>query len=165
MHRSLSVAAFVLLGLGPTQAMHAQITFSDRAPESGTDGLSFGRGAAMVDVDGDGLLDIIAANDNMPNFFFRPRVSTRPSFLIWVSNCAEFAPVNLTHSTAATIASTSPSFLRIFARYSACFIVTILPSTCSRISRGRFRKRLVCRTLRPSSLAMSSRRCPSFTFI
>ncbi len=25
----------------------------------------------MIDVDGDGLLDLIAANDNMPNFFFR----------------------------------------------------------------------------------------------
>ncbi len=63
------VAGALALGLG--DVLSAQITFIDRAPETNTDDLSFGRGAAMVDMDGDGLLDIIVANDNMPNFFFR----------------------------------------------------------------------------------------------
>jgi hypothetical protein len=66
------LAVAVALGAVPG-ALHAQITFVDRGPETGTDGGSFGRGAAMVDVDGDGLLDIVAANDSMPNFFLRQR--------------------------------------------------------------------------------------------
>ena len=65
------VAAVVALGLSLGVDLQAQITFVDRAPLTNTDDRSFGRGAAMIDVDGDGLLDLIAANDNMPNFFFR----------------------------------------------------------------------------------------------
>ena len=73
MRTSTSLAAIVLLYLGLGTDLHAQITFVDRAPETATDACSFGRGSAMVDIDGDGLLDIIAANDSMPNFFFRQK--------------------------------------------------------------------------------------------
>ena len=73
MHISKSFAAIVSLGLGLGADLQAQITFVDRARLTNTDDHSFGRGAAMVDIDGDGLLDLIAANDNMPNFFFRQR--------------------------------------------------------------------------------------------
>ncbi len=67
------VAALVALGLTLPAELHAQMTFLNQALQTGTDDPSFGRGAAMVDIDGDGLLDIIAANDNMPNFFFRQK--------------------------------------------------------------------------------------------
>ncbi len=73
MHTSTPLAAIVCFCLGVSTELHAQITFVDRAPETNTDNASFGRGAAMVDIDGDGLLDIIAANDSMPNFFFRQK--------------------------------------------------------------------------------------------
>jgi hypothetical protein len=59
------------LGLGLGSEIQAQVAFVDRAHETGIQRLSFGRGAAMVDIDGDGLLDIIAANDRTPNFFHR----------------------------------------------------------------------------------------------
>jgi hypothetical protein len=70
MHVWNSVVA-VLVALSLAIDLQAQITFVDRAVEANTDDHSFGRGCALVDIDGDGLLDIIAANENMPNFFFR----------------------------------------------------------------------------------------------
>jgi hypothetical protein len=54
-----------------SSGLFAQVIFVDRAPETGTTNLSLGRGSAMVDLDGDGLLDIIAGNSGMPNEFFR----------------------------------------------------------------------------------------------
>lgn len=49
---------------------NAQLTFVDRAEETGTTNLSFGRGSAMIDLDGDGQLDIIAGNTDSRNEFF-----------------------------------------------------------------------------------------------
>jgi len=49
----------------------AEFLLQNKAPESGTDSPSYGRGAAMVDLDGDGLLDLIAANDFMVTHFYR----------------------------------------------------------------------------------------------
>lgn len=65
----LCLAFIVMLaGFGRSQA---QVTFIDRAPETGTTSHSLGRGASMVDIDGDGLLDLIEGNAEMPNRFFR----------------------------------------------------------------------------------------------
>ena len=47
----------------------AETTFTDTAPATGTDTTSYGRGSVMVDFDGDGLLDLVAANDFMLNHF------------------------------------------------------------------------------------------------
>ncbi len=52
-------------------ASWGQVTFVDDSIEAGVGAESYGRGAAMVDVDGDGRLDLLCANDNMPNFFYR----------------------------------------------------------------------------------------------
>ena len=49
----------------------AQVTFVDVSVEYGVAVESFGRSVATVDLDGDGLLDLIGCNDSMPNSFFR----------------------------------------------------------------------------------------------
>ena len=53
------------------QQVVAQTTFTDTAPATGTDTTSYGRASVMVDFDGDGLLDLVAANDYMINHFYR----------------------------------------------------------------------------------------------
>ena len=63
----------LLLGVGAallsSSAARAQVQFVNRAPDG--HGVSFGRGAAMIDLDQDGLPDVIAANAAMDNFFLR----------------------------------------------------------------------------------------------
>ena len=59
-------AAVLLAGLA-----HSQVSFTNRAPAAGLDDLSHGRGAAMVDLDQDGLLDVVAINTGMANQFYR----------------------------------------------------------------------------------------------
>jgi hypothetical protein len=59
--------------LGSGTQLSAHVTFTDQAPTTGTSAPSYGRGAAMVDIDGDGLLDLVAANDSMRNHFYRQR--------------------------------------------------------------------------------------------
>ena len=51
--------------------MKPQPQFIDRVTETGTQNLSFGRGSAMVDLDGDGLLDIITGNAKGLNLILR----------------------------------------------------------------------------------------------
>lgn len=70
--RTTRFCALVCLSL-PCSDNHlfAQVTFTDQATTTGTSATSYGRGAAMVDIDGDGLLDLIAANDSMVNHFYR----------------------------------------------------------------------------------------------
>jgi len=55
----------------------AQVTFVDRAPEFGIENEGFGRASAMIDLDGDGRLDLIASNAGMPNAFFRQTADGR----------------------------------------------------------------------------------------
>lgn len=51
----------------------SQVSFVDRAAEAGVLNPSFGRAAAMVDLDGDGLLDLIGCNAGMENRFYRQK--------------------------------------------------------------------------------------------
>ena len=60
----------VVLALAGHAAL-GQTTFIDMGPATGTDPLSFGRGSVMVDFNGDGLLDLVAANDGMMNQFYK----------------------------------------------------------------------------------------------
>jgi len=57
----------------------------DAASQAGVDADSFGRAAAMVDFDGDGLLDLAMANDGMGNQFFRqlPSHSFQETSQLW----------------------------------------------------------------------------------
>ncbi len=71
-HILTSGIAAALLVTAPA-SLCAQLSLADRAAQTGTLEPSFGRGSAMIDVDGDGLLDIITGNASMPNGFFRQR--------------------------------------------------------------------------------------------
>jgi len=51
--------------------VYGQVTFLDEAAGYELSNASYGRGSAMVDLDGDGLLDIITGNDGNTNDFFR----------------------------------------------------------------------------------------------
>ena len=59
--------------------------FTDAAATTGVEEVSFGRGAAMVDFDGDGLLDLAMANSGMPNGFYRqlPSHSFQDATQLW----------------------------------------------------------------------------------
>ena len=60
-----------LLFVGRAQAQ--ALVFDDVAVATGTVNVSFGRACALVDLDRDGLLDLICADDSTPNRFFRQR--------------------------------------------------------------------------------------------
>jgi hypothetical protein len=66
------LASLLLLGLAPAQAL-SQVTMVDVIDDVGISNTSFGRGAATVDFDGDGLIDIAVANAGGPNLFWRQR--------------------------------------------------------------------------------------------
>lgn len=61
----------VLLTLFTSNQLSGQVTFIDVASGHDIAHESYGRGSAMVDLDGDFLLDIITGNDRNPNEFFR----------------------------------------------------------------------------------------------
>lgn len=65
--------ASALLGASLSVPCGAQMLFNDVGPAAGVDSIGYGRGAAMVDLDGDGLLDIIATYAGMPAPFYRQR--------------------------------------------------------------------------------------------
>ncbi|MEP0846379.1 MAG: VCBS repeat-containing protein [Phycisphaerae bacterium] len=65
--------AFVLIGAALSAPCGAQMFFNDAGPAAGVNSIGYGRGAAMVDLDGDGLLDIVATYAGMPASFFRQR--------------------------------------------------------------------------------------------
>lgn len=62
-----------MLGSGsrPRDVQHTPTWFVDVAAQAGVDALGFGRGAAMVDLDGDGRLDLIAADEGLPDRVYR----------------------------------------------------------------------------------------------
>lgn len=62
-------AALLLSGASP--AAIAQPEFVDVTPATGTEDFSFGRGSAMIDLNYDGLLDIVTGNAFGPNLVFR----------------------------------------------------------------------------------------------
>ena len=70
---SARTTAFVwIAATGVVSAAPApQLTFTDRASEAGVRNVSFGRGSAMLDLDGDGLLDLIAGDAGTPTNFYR----------------------------------------------------------------------------------------------
>ncbi len=72
----------------------AQVSFVNVAPQTGTTNPSFGRGAGMVDLDGDGLLDLIASNAGMQNGVFRqlPDHAFQDAYALW-----GLAPDNRAH--------------------------------------------------------------------
>ena len=61
----------VSMSLGISFEALGQVTFLDEAQGQELANESYGRGSAMVDLDGAGLLDIITGNDRNPNDFFR----------------------------------------------------------------------------------------------
>ena len=68
MPRMLSAAAAALF---LAAVADAQIQFENVAAAAGVDVKSYGRGAAMVDLDRDGLLDVIAFNEGSQDNFYR----------------------------------------------------------------------------------------------
>jgi len=60
------LAAVLLEGVA-----HSQVSYTNLASAAGISDLSYGRAAAMVDLDQDGLLDLVAVNTGMPNQFYR----------------------------------------------------------------------------------------------
>ena len=58
--RLVACASIVLMLVGHPVA--AGTVFTDMAPGTGTDLMSYGRGSVMVDFNGDGLLDLITAD-------------------------------------------------------------------------------------------------------
>ncbi|MEO0649749.1 MAG: CRTAC1 family protein [Planctomycetota bacterium] len=60
-----------LAALGLASPALAQMTFVDLAPSAGVESVSLGRGAAMVDLDGDGRLDLATADDESAIRLFR----------------------------------------------------------------------------------------------
>jgi hypothetical protein len=61
--------ALALTGLAASAS--TQLALQDVAASSGITNLSFGKGSATVDLDGDGLLDVVAGNAGMENVYFR----------------------------------------------------------------------------------------------
>ena len=55
----------------PPATFDGSLRFVNEIGSLGGESISFGRGAASVDFDGDGLIDIAAANAGMPNAYFR----------------------------------------------------------------------------------------------
>jgi len=62
--------AIALMMVTPFHALEAQLQFVNDADAAGVSHVGFGRGAAMVDFDGDGLLDLFAGNTG-PDVIFR----------------------------------------------------------------------------------------------
>ncbi|MCH7701516.1 MAG: VCBS repeat-containing protein [Planctomycetes bacterium] len=68
--RTLALSLVIAVSLGEDRLL-AQVTFVDEAAGHEYADETYGRGSAMADLDGDGLLDIITGNDGNPNDFFR----------------------------------------------------------------------------------------------
>jgi len=73
--RLLLAATALLVGSAPLSAQSNNgaypIRFYDLAPQAGVDVLGFGRGSAMVDLDNDGLLDLVATSASVQTYYFR----------------------------------------------------------------------------------------------
>ncbi|MCH8825202.1 MAG: VCBS repeat-containing protein [Planctomycetes bacterium] len=70
-HIRLLQVLLVSMSLGISLEALGQVTFLEEAEGYELANESYGRGCAMVDLDGDGLLDIITGNDGNTNDFFR----------------------------------------------------------------------------------------------
>ena len=66
----LAAVLLVVVSLSADRLL-AQVSFADEAAGYELADQTYGRGSAMADLDGDGLLDIITGNDGNPNDFFR----------------------------------------------------------------------------------------------
>lgn len=69
----LCSCAFTVL-FGASEAHSQGLVFDDITLSTGTLNVSFGRAVAMVDLDRDGLLDIVCADDGEADKFFRQKV-------------------------------------------------------------------------------------------
>ncbi|MHC5210742.1 MAG: CRTAC1 family protein [Planctomycetota bacterium] len=69
--RHIPIARMLLCGCVASAGVSAQLVFDEVASACGVDTMAFGRGAAMVDLDGDGLLDIIKNSAKSPDVFLR----------------------------------------------------------------------------------------------
>lgn len=70
---SRRLAPLLACALTSATGVQAQVVFDDLAPAAGVDAITYGRGAAMVDLDGDDLLDLVAANGGAPDVYLRQR--------------------------------------------------------------------------------------------
>lgn len=71
---ALAVTAFLVASAGlPAQSTNGAfpVRFFDLAPQAGVDVACFGRGGAIVDLDNDGLLDLIATSAGIQTYYFR----------------------------------------------------------------------------------------------